>query len=54
MEKKGLDKTVIPSYANYLLKSNNDFCVFVETSDRQYVILDYDNSISGKKDNIFC
>ena len=50
MEKKGLDKIVSPNYANYILTSNNDYCVFVETSDRRYFILDCDNSIAGNKE----
>ena len=39
MENKGLDAVPVSGYANYLLTTNNDDAVRVETSDRRFVIL---------------
>ena len=39
MENKGLDAIPVSNYANYLLTTNNDDAVRVETSDRRFVIL---------------
>lgn len=43
-EKKGLDKMNLPNLSNFVMTSNNQFCVIIDPSDRRYFILDVDDS----------
>ena len=46
MESKGLDKIVLDNFINFIITSNNDYCVYIETSDRRYFVLNCNDSIA--------
>ena len=45
LEAKGLDGVTVSDHANYLMTTNNDDPVRVETSDRRFVVLDIDRTL---------
>lgn len=47
IERKGCDIDYVNDCCNYVILSNNDFCVYLEESDRRYAIPDVSNKYSG-------
>jgi hypothetical protein len=47
LENKGLDSRWVPDYNSYIMFSNNDFIVKIESSDRRYLCLEASNKYAG-------
>lgn len=50
VERKGLDIEYIKDCCNYIILSNNEFCVYVENGDRRYAMPDMSNKYKKNRE----